>query len=123
MGITTNPETEAKDEHQSPETSGAFDVLRLPPFAWFLSGTTLSNAAQWIQNVTLSWLVYDLTSSGALLGTLNLVRSIATLGLAPAAGVVIDRISHRRLLYAVSIWLFSISFGFGLVLLGNPAVV
>ena len=95
----------------------------MPSFAWFLAGTTLSNAAQWIQNVTLSWLVYDMTSSGAMLGTLNLVRSVATIGLAPIAGVAIDRLPHRRLLYATSLWLFAISFGFGIVLLGNPTVV
>jgi MFS family permease len=119
--MTTNPETAAKAKPVI--RKGTFAVLRVPSFAWFLTGTTLSNAAQWIQNVTLSWLVYDLTSSGAMLGTLNLVRSIATVGLAPIAGVAIDRLSRRGLLYATSIWLFSISFGFGFVLLGNPTVV
>ena len=110
-----------KDEPTS--RKGTFAVLRVPSFAWFLTGTTLTNAAQWIQNVTLSWLVYDLCSSGALLGMLNLVRSIATVGLAPLAGVAIDRFSRRGLLYAASTWLFAISFVFGLVLLGNPAIV
>ena len=81
------------------------------------------NAAHWVQNVTLSWLVYDMTSSGAMLGTLNLVRSIATIGLAPVAGVAIDRQPYRRLLYAVSGWLFIISFIMGIVLLGNPTTV
>jgi MFS family permease len=100
--------------------NGALDVLRMPSFAWFLTGTTLSNAAQWIQQVTLSWLVYDLTSSGALLGTLNLVRSIATVGLAPIAGVAIDRLPRRSLLFTASTWLFAISLSFGLILLGNP---
>ena len=51
---------------------GAGAVLRRPDFRWLLAGTTLSNGAQWIQQVTLSWLIYDLTGSGALLGTLNL---------------------------------------------------
>jgi MFS family permease len=110
-------------EFEPAAQKGTFDVLRIPSFAWYLTGTTLTNAAQWIQNVTLSWLVYDLTSSGALLGTLNLVRSIATVGLAPVAGVAIDRFPRRRLLYATSIWLCSISFAFGLVLLVNPTFV
>ena len=105
------------------ETDGTFAALRIPSFAWFISGTTLSNAAQWIQQVTLSWLVYDLTASGAMLGTLNLVRSIATVGLAPLAGVAIDRLSRRGLLYGTSLWLCAISVGFGFVLLGNPGVV
>jgi len=120
-GTTTNTETEA--EPRSVARKGTFAVLSVPSFAWYLAGTTLTNAAQWIQQVTLSWLVYDLTSSGAMLGTLNLVRSIATLGLVPIAGVAIDRLSRRGLLYATSIWLSSISVCFGLVLLGNPTVV
>jgi MFS family permease len=118
-----NIETEAQTEPAAGVGTGAFAALRIPSFAWFITGTTLSNAAQWIQQVTLSWLVYDLTSSGAMLGTLNLVRSIATVGLAPVAGVAIDRLSRRGLLYATSIWLAAISFSFGLVLLGNPTVV
>jgi MFS family permease len=120
---TFDTETQAEAEPKPVPRNGTFAVLRVPSFAWFLAGTTLSNAAQWIQSVTLSWLVYDLTSSGAMLGTLNLVRSIATVGLAPIAGVAIDRLSHRRLLYATSIWLACLSFGFGLVLLTKPTLV
>ena len=91
-------DTKTKDEPQTDRrrtNAGAFAVLRIPNYSWFLTGTTLSNAAQWIQQVTLSWLVYDITSSGAMLGTLNLVRSIATLGLAPIAGVAIDRLPRQ----------------------------
>ncbi|MCA9985395.1 MAG: MFS transporter, partial [Anaerolineales bacterium] len=123
--VQTVPAYEEKriSDGHPPGSNGSLAVLRLPSFAWFLTGTTFSNAAQWIQQVTLSWLVYDITSSGAMLGTLNLVRSIATLGLAPLAGVAIDRFSRRGLLYATSLWLFAISFGFGIVLLGNPNLV
>jgi len=81
---------------------GTFASLRLRDFRLLLIGTTLSNAAQWIQQVTLGWLVYDLTGSGAALGTINLVRSVATLGLAPLAGAAIDRLSRRALLLAVN---------------------
>lgn len=115
--------TDVRVEPKPKAQNDTFATLRIPSFAWFVSGTTLSNAGQWIQQVTLSWLVYDLTASGAMLGTLNLVRSLATIGLAPIAGVAIDRFSRRGLLYAVSLWLCAISVGFGLVLLGNPSVV
>ena len=98
-------------------------TLRIRNFQWFLTGTTLTNAAHWIQQVTLNWLVYDMTSSGTLLGTLNLVRSLATVGLAPIAGVAIDRLSRYKLLYAVNGWLFSISLVFGFVLIGVPSAI
>jgi len=122
MSKPQSPITNAETEGKSGNHNGTFAVLREANFAWFLTGTTLTNAAQWIQNVTLSWLVYDLTSSGAMLGTLSLVRSIATVGLAPIAGVAIDRLPRRGLLYTTSVWLFSISFAFGLALLGNPTI-
>jgi MFS family permease len=108
---------------QPSQQVGTRAALRTSNFLWFFAGTTLINAAHWIQQVTLSWLVYDLTSSGALLGTLNLVRSIATVGLAPVAGVIIDRFPRRKLLYATSLWLAAICLGFGLVLLGYPTLV
>jgi MFS family permease len=103
----------------SPEPGGTFASLRLRDFRLLLTGTTLSNAGQWIQQVTLSWLVYDLTASGAMLGTINLVRSVATLGLAPASGVAIDRFSRRTLMLAVNAWLFVISLGLGFLLLAG----
>lgn len=100
-----------------------FGVLRIPNFSWFLSGVSLTNAANWIQQVTLNWLVYEFSASGAMLGTLNLVRSIATVGLAPIAGVAIDRFSQRKLLHASNTWLLAISLGFGLAYLGKPGLV
>ena len=113
------PQTDAdvRAEPDSEARAGTFAALRVPSFAWFLAGTTLTNSAQWIQSVTLSWLVYDLTSSGAALGTVNLLRSIASLGLAPLVGVAIDRLPNRRLLYGTGIWLCAVSLGFGLALL------
>ncbi len=102
---------------------GNFAVLRQRSFAWFLAGTTLSNAGQWIQQVTLSWLVYDLTGSGAMLGSLNLVRSLATLGLAPLAGLAIDRFPRRWLMLSTNSWLFTLSFLFGFVLYFNPTLI
>ncbi|MFN2203920.1 MAG: MFS transporter [Caldilineaceae bacterium] len=120
----TGPELAASAKQgEAPAQSGSFAVLRIPNFAWFLTGTTLMNAASWIQNVTLSWLVYDLTSSGAMLGTLNLVRSVATIGLAPMAGVVTDRVPARRLFFSVALWLFAITLGMGLVLVSGPVIV
>ena len=98
---------------------GTFEVLRRPGFRWLLCGTTLSNAAQWIQQVTVGWLVYDLTSSGTMLGTLNLARAVANLGLAPLAGVAIDRVSRRGLMFAVNSWLFAISLVLGLLLVAG----
>jgi len=117
------PQTVPIAEPEPELRSGPFAALHAPSFAWYLAGTTLTNSAQWVQSVTLSWLVYDLTSSGTALGTVNLMRSIATLGLAPLVGVAIDRLPKRRLLYGTSIWLCAVSLGFGLALLWGDLLV
>ncbi|HWQ11903.1 MAG TPA: MFS transporter [Roseiflexaceae bacterium] len=120
MTPSPNP---AAEESAGGGRADALGALRLPNFRWLLSGTTLSNGAQWIQQVTLSWLVYDLTASGALLGTLSLVRAVATLGLAPVAGVAIDRLPRRTLMFAANTWLFAISLALGLALLAGHAAL
>lgn len=102
---------------------GTFAALGIRDFRLLLLGTTLSNAAQWIQQVTLGWLVYELTGSGTALGSINLVRSAASLALAPVAGVSIDRFARGRLMLATSLWLFTSSLTLGLVLLSGRADV
>ncbi len=101
----------------SVEKIGTLSSLRIPNFRLLLTGTTLSNAAQWIQQVTLSWLVYNLTGSGTMLGTINLVRSVSSLGMIPMAGILIDRMKRRRLLMINNGWLFTITLALGFLLL------
>ena len=94
-----------------------FESLRIRNFRLLLAGTTLSYAAIWIQQVTLSWLIYDLTSSGTMLGSLNLIRSMASVGMIPIAGLLIDRVQRRGLLLFVNAWLFTFTFTFAVILL------
>lgn len=112
-GISIGPASPAT------EPDGALGPLRLPDFRWLIAGTTLSNGAQWIQQVTLGWLVYDLTSSGTMLGTMNLVRAAATLGLAALAGLAIDRFARATLMIVVNGWLLAISLVLGLALVSG----
>lgn len=99
-----------------PEKAGLFTSLRIRNFRLLLIGTLFSNAIQWIQQVTLSWLVYDLTGSGTILGSINLVTSIASLSMIPVAGLLIDRINRRNLMLITNGWLLLITLGLGLIL-------
>lgn len=101
------------------ESDGALAPLRRPDFRWLITGTMLANGAQWIQQVTLSWLVYDLTSSGMMLGTLSLVQAAAALGVAALAGLAIDRFARSTLMLVVNGWLLSISLVLGVALLAG----
>lgn len=104
---------------QDPPPSGTFAILGQADFRWLFLGNILANAAQWIQGVTMSWLVYEWTSSGTILGSLNLVSTFATLGLAPLAGVAIDRLSRRRLMLFTNSWFLVINLALGLTLLSG----
>jgi MFS family permease len=94
-----------------------FSSLGIRNFRFLLAGTVLSNAGQWIQQVTLSWLVYNLTGSGTILGTMNVVRSAASLSMIPIAGMLIDRSSRRLIMMLTNGWLFTITFAMGVLLL------
>ena len=63
------------------------------------------SAGQWIQQVTLGWLTYDLTGSSILLGVLNGVRALPFLIVGPSAGVAADRMDRRRLLLGIQVLL------------------
>ena len=58
----------------------------------------MMSAGQWIQQVTLGWLVYDLTGNAMLLGALNGVRALPFLVTGPLAGVAADRMDRKKLL-------------------------
>jgi predicted MFS family arabinose efflux permease len=103
------------------EKVGPLASLRLRNFRWLLAGTILGNASTWIQQVTVSWLVYDITGSGTLLGSVNLVRSMAALSLVPIAGLLIDRLNRRTLILMTNGWLFVITLVLGLALLFTQA--
>jgi predicted MFS family arabinose efflux permease len=56
------------------------------------------SAGQWIQQLTLGWLLYDLTGSSVLLGALNGLRAVPFLFFGPLAGVAADRMDRRWLM-------------------------
>ena len=58
----------------------------------------MMSAGQWTQQVTLGWLVYELTGSSVLLGALNGLRALPFLVTGPMAGVAADRMDRRVLM-------------------------
>lgn len=70
---------------------------------WF--GTLFSSSGQWIQQVTLGWLAYDMTGSGAILGAVNGLRSLPLLFLGPFGGVAADRFDKKRLMFSTQMFL------------------
>jgi len=74
--------------------------LRHRNYRLFFFGQGLSLIGTWMQATALSWLVYHLTHSKALLGTVAFASQIPAFLLASVAGVVADRVNRRRLVIA-----------------------
>jgi MFS transporter, DHA1 family, staphyloferrin A biosynthesis exporter len=75
-----------------------FSSLRYQDYRYLWSGTLMMSAGQWVQQVTLGWLLYDLTGNSMLLGALNGLRALPFLVTGPMAGVAADRMDRRKLL-------------------------
>lgn len=89
----------APEEHESRGVLGnTFISLRHRNYRLLWTGSFFMGAGQWIQQVTLGWLLYDLTGNSVLLGALNGLRAAPFLISGPIAGVVADRLDRRMLL-------------------------
>jgi MFS family permease len=75
-----------------------FSSLRHLDFRYLCCGTFMMSAGQWIQQVTLGWLVYELTGNSIFLGALNGLRALPFLVTGPMAGVAADRMDRRLLM-------------------------
>jgi MFS family permease len=78
--------------------SHAWRAMRHRNFRLYFGGQSISLIGTWMTRVATSWLVYRLTRSSLLLGTVGFAGQIPTFLLAPFAGVIVDRVDRRTLL-------------------------
>jgi len=79
-------------------SSHAWRALRHRNFRLFFGGQSISLIGTWMTRIATSWLVYRLTGSALLLGTVSFAGQIPTFLFAPFAGVWIDRADRRKVL-------------------------
>jgi len=82
----------------SPGLAHAYRALRHRNFRLFFAGQSISLIGSWMTRVATAWLVYSLTKSAILLGTVSFAGQIPTFILAPLAGVLVDRWNRRTVL-------------------------
>jgi MFS family permease len=78
--------------------SHAWRALRHRNFRLFFGGQSISLIGTWMTRVATGWLVYRLTGSALLLGTVSFAGQIPTFLVAPFAGVWVDRLNRRQVL-------------------------
>jgi MFS family permease len=73
-----------------------FESLRIREFRYLASGTLAANLSFWAHQIGTGWLVYDLTDSAAMLGTVTFASGLTGLIATPVGGLLADRASRAR---------------------------
>jgi MFS family permease len=94
-----------------------FASLRHRDFLLLWTGSGFMNAGQWLQQVTLGWMVFEMTGSAFLLGLINAVRLTPFIFTSLISGVMADRSDRRRLMLAAQVYLMAVTLVMTLVLL------
>jgi len=71
-------------------------------FRLFIVGQGTSQIGNWVQLIATSWLVYQLSGSTLMLGLAAFSLQIPMLVITPFAGVLLDRLDVRRVLFATN---------------------
>lgn len=74
----------------------AFGALEHRDLARFVVGAFLSNVGTWMQNVTVPYVLFQLTGSATWVGFGAFMQFIPSLFVGPLAGVIADRLPRRR---------------------------
>jgi MFS family permease len=78
-------------------------ALRSRNYRLFFAGQSVSLVGTWMTRVATGWLVYRLTGSSVLLGTVSFVGQVPAFFLGPLAGVLVDRWDRHRTLVITQI--------------------
>jgi MFS family permease len=81
----------------------AVRALRHRNFQLFFAGQLISLVGTWMQTVAQSWLVYRMTGSTLLLGTVGFASQIPVFLVAPIGGIVADRWNRQRVVIATQV--------------------
>lgn len=80
-----------------------FRALKYRNFRLFFPGLAVSQVGIWVQTVAISWLVYDLTKSPLVMGSVMFCNSIPLFLVTPFAGIIVDKFDRHKLLMAVQL--------------------
>ena len=92
------PQAESRSRWQA-----AGRALRHRNFQLFFGGQLISLIGTWMQTVAQSWLVYRMTGSGLLLGSVGFASQIPVFLVAPIGGITADRMNRQRVVIATQV--------------------
>ena len=98
MARATTTEVSEAPARRATGWAATFSSLRYRDFAILWLTQFGTGAGLWMEMIARSWLVYEMTGSGLLLGTVNVVRAAPQLVFGLLAGVIADRWDRKKLL-------------------------
>jgi MFS family permease len=107
--VTDSTSTKEQPLEAAPAASSRIDwqaagrALRHRNFQLFFSGQLISLTGTWMQTVAQSWLVYKMTGSGLLLGSVGFASQIPVFLVAPLGGITADRSNRQRVVIGTQI--------------------
>jgi MFS family permease len=75
-------------------------AFRYRNYRLFFGGQSISLIGTWMQTIAMSWLIYQISHSTALLGVVALVSQVPAFIVSPIAGVWLDQLDRRKILVA-----------------------
>ena len=81
-------------------------------YAIYWIGGLLSNIARWMLDVTVPYVIYQLTSSAGLVGVAAFARLVPGVVVAPIAGSIADRFHRQAVLIVTHLGLAAVTFGY-----------
>jgi MFS family permease len=103
--IQENAATSSTELASSPGSRWQAGVraLRHRNFQLFFSGQLISLIGTWMQSVAQSWLVYRLTGSALLLGSVGFASQIPVFLFSPLGGITADRVNRRHIVICTQV--------------------
>jgi MFS family permease len=103
--VTEPAGTTSQDPNSAPTSPASglpatIRALRHRNFQLFFSGQLISLIGTWMQTVAQSWLVYRMTGSSLLLGSVGFASQFPIFLVAPIGGIVADRHDRQRVVIA-----------------------
>jgi MFS family permease len=97
--LRSQKDTAALPPHNS-RAAGTFRALRYRNLQLFFSGQLVSLIGTWMQSIAQSWLVYRLTGSAVLLGSVAFASQFPVFIVAPLGGAIADRHNRHHIVIA-----------------------
>src|SRR5438270_13641927 len=98
-------------------------ALQYRNFQLFFGGQLISLIGTWMQNVAQAWLVYRITKSSMLLGSVGFAGQIPVFLFAPLGGIVADRYSRHRVVITTQTASMILAFALSALVLTNTVQI